>query len=191
VSAGFNGLVDAYARFDRDRTHSFEAYLDHRIRGAMLDELREKDPLTRDQRVFARKHSAAVQRLTQKFGRAPHETDVANELGMTLAAMREMQSRVNESTMRGAAATADHDLADAMDDEGGRPDAMFESRERRMRVNAAMARLPERHRNALRMYYDEDLTLRQIATVLGVTESRVSQIHSEAIAKLRSMVLDA
>ncbi len=191
VSAGFTGLVDACLRFDHERVNSFEAYLDHRIRGAMLDELRERDPLTRDQRAFARKLSTATQRLSHRLGRAPSEEETALELQLSVPALRDQLTRLNESAMRGAASTGEQDLHAAAGDEFERPDTLLEMRERRHRMDAAMNRLPERQRMALKMYYDDDMTLREIAGVMGVTESRVSQIHAEAIAKLRGMLTDA
>lgn len=190
VSAGYAGLVDAFVRFDKTRMDSLEAYIDHRIRGAILDELRDHDPLTRDQRAFARRLAAATHQLTMSLGRAPEESEVAAALELTLDALQTQLSRMNATASRSGAAAYDDDM-ESVGEELDRPDAIAERTERRALVHSAMERLPPRQRQVLQMYYDEGQTLRQIADILGVTESRVSQIHSEAIGRLRVLVAES
>jgi RNA polymerase sigma factor for flagellar operon FliA len=189
VSAGFAGLVDAFLRFDVARMESFEAYIDHRIRGAILDELRSHDTLTRDQRLFARRVAATTQRLTAALGRAPEQHEIAEAMEMSLAAFRTALWRASTSAACHAAPTTD-DVSDVAGNEHERPDVLAESNQCRAAVQGAMERLPPRQQQVLRMYYQESLTLRQIAERFGVTESRVSQIHSEAIARLRALMAD-
>jgi RNA polymerase sigma factor for flagellar operon FliA len=169
---------------------SLEAYIDHRIRGAILDELRDHDPLTRDQRAFARRLAVATHRLAASLGRAPEEPELAAEMGLTLEALQSSLSKMNATASRSGAAVYDDEMA-TLGEEFDRPDALVERRERRTLVAAAVDRLPTRQRQVLQMYYDEGLTLRQIADAFGVTESRISQIHSEAIARLRTLVAES
>lgn len=189
VSAGYAGLVDACARFDVQRMDSFEAYVDHRIRGAILDELRSYDPLTRDQRVFARRVSAVTHQLSVALGRAPEDHEIAEALGMTVAQLQDRLARMN-TTAAYSTAVCYEDQTEVEQIEANRPDEITERYQQHTLVQAAIERLPERQRLVLRLYYDEGMTLRQIADVLGVTESRVSQIHAEAIGRLRAMVAD-
>jgi RNA polymerase sigma factor for flagellar operon FliA len=191
VSAGYAGLVDAFVRFDTSRMDSFEAYIDHRIRGAILDELRDHDPLTRDQRAFARRLATATHQLAVKLGRAPEEAEIAASLEMSLSALQSQLSRMNATAARSGAAVYDEETVESVSEDAERPDAQAERSERRALVGAAMDQLPARQRKVLQMYYEEGQTLRQIADSLGVTESRVSQIHSEAINKLRTMVTES
>jgi RNA polymerase sigma factor for flagellar operon FliA len=191
VSAGYEGLVDAFVRFDTTRTDSLEAYIDHRIRGAILDELREHDPLTRDQRTFARKMASVTQQLSTALGRTPDASELAAGLGIPLAQLHAQVSRMNNTAAQNTPTLYDEDVADAADAVWVRPDEAVEMRERRVRVNEAIEQLPARQRDVLRMHYEQGLTMRQVAEALGVTESRVSQIHSETITRLRKLVADA
>ena len=188
VSAGYAGLVDAFERFDTTRMQSFDAYVDHRIRGAILDELREHDPLTRDQRVFARHLTITVHACTLRLGRVPESAEIALALDMTLSEYHAQLSRMNATSSRSAALAFDEDAMEAEGELSNRPDDLAEHNERRAMLNTAVERLSARHRLVLKMHYDECQTLREIADALGVTESRVSQIHSEIITRLRFLV---
>lgn len=188
VSAGYTGLVDAYLRFDTARMESFEAYVDQRIRGAILDELREHDPLTRDQRAFSRKLATTTHRLATELGRAPEESEVAEALGLSLDALQVQLSRMCATAARNGAASLDEDADEAIGEAWDRPDEIAERSEQFARISSAIEALPPRHRHVLRMHYEEGKTLRQIGEALGVTESRASQIHAEAIGRLRALV---
>jgi len=185
VSAGFCGLVDAFIRFDPNRMDSFEAYIDHRIRGAILDELRQFDPLTRDQRAFVRGVAGARQKFSGRVGRMPEEHELAAELGVSLERYRQQADRMHATAVRGDAMPFDEDHDSPAEAANDSPDAIAADHERNDRIAAAMATLPPRIRDVLRMHYHEGRTLREIGVALGVTESRVSQIHSEAVVRLR------
>ncbi|MFO0625697.1 MAG: sigma-70 family RNA polymerase sigma factor [Polyangiales bacterium] len=191
VSAGFVGLVDAFMKFDVGRMESFDAYVDHRIRGAILDELRAHDPLTRDQRIFARRLATARQSAANETGGTPDEVEVARVLGITVMQYRAQVERMAATAARSEAAPYDEESVEASDPTHDRPDELAEQHEQRSRIAAAMDRLPARKREVLRMHYDEGRTLREIGEHLGVTESRVSQIHSEAVMRLRTLLCSA
>ncbi len=191
VSAGFVGLVDAFMKFDVSRMESFDAYVDHRIRGAILDELRAHDPLTRDQRIFARRLATAKQSAANETGGTPDEVEVARALGITVVQYRAQVERMAATAARSEAAPYDEESVEASEPTHDRPDELAEQHEQRSRIAAAMDRLPPRKREVLRMHYDEGRTLREIGEHLGVTESRVSQIHSEAVLRLRTLLSSA
>lgn len=191
VSAGFVGLVDAFMKFDVSRMESFDAYVDHRIRGAILDELRAHDPLTRDQRIFARRLATARQTAANETGGTPDEVEVARALGINVVQYRAQVERMAATAARSEAAPYDEESVEASEPTHDRPDELAEQHEQRSRIAAAMDRLPPRKREVLRMHYDEGRTLREIGEHLGVTESRVSQIHSEAVLRLRTLLSSA
>ena len=188
VSAGFCGLVDAFLRFDPTRMESFEAYIDHRIRGAILDELRHHDPLTRDQRAFVRSVSDARQSFSGREGRMPDERELAAELGVTLARYRHQVDRMHATAVRSDATPFNEDEDRPAEPANDSPDAIASTRERNDRIACAMNTLAPRLRDVLRLHYHEGRTLREIGVVLGVTESRVSQIHGEAVIRLREVL---
>jgi RNA polymerase sigma factor for flagellar operon FliA len=191
VSAGFMGLVDAFLKYDTSRLDSFDAYVDHRIRGAILDELRAHDPLTRDQRLFARRQASARQAAANETGRAPSEGELAAAMGLSLTAYRSQLERMTSTAARNEATPYDEELLDASEPANDRPDDLVEQRQERTRMSSGIDRLPPRQRDVLRMHYEEGRTLREIGEVLGVTESRVSQIHSEAVVRLRGIMTEA
>ncbi len=188
MSAGFMGLIDAFMKYDTDRMDSFDAYVDHRIRGAILDELRVHDPLTRDQRIFARRLSAARQSAANETGYAPNEQDVAKVLGLPLATYRTQVERMTALSARNEAGVYDEDVVDTVEPTDDQPDVLAEQSERRQRISAAVHTLPRKLQTLIRMFYEEGKTMREIGEHLGVTESRVSQLHSEAVAQLRGVL---
>ena len=185
VSAGLLGLVDAFIKVDADRFAGFEAYVDHRIRGAILDELRDRDPLTRDQRAFDRQHEEARAELVRRNGRAPVEAELAAELGMELTLYRQRVACLPGDDGDAEAMFFAGDPRALVDDADDAPERLTASRETSLRVRAAMRRLTARQRAVLQLHYDQEHTKRTIAATLGVSESRVSQIHGEAIRALR------
>lgn len=191
VSAGFMGLVDAFLKYDTSRMDSFEAYVDHRIRGAILDELRAHDPLTRDQRAFSRRLAQARQSAANRIGRTANEGEVAGEMGLTLAQYRVQIERMTATAARNEAAPYDEEVVEACEPANDRPDEICEQHQEHLQVFGAIENLPARQRDVLKMHYEEGKTLREIGERLGVTESRVSQIHSEAVLRLRSMLTGA
>ena len=192
IQVGMVGLSDALSRFDATLGVQFETFATQRVRGAMLDELRSNDRLGRDARQQQRGIEAAVQRLEHRLGRAPKESEIAAEMGIPLEQYHELLVKV-----RGAQLVHIEDLgggdgegeSDALDrhvgDAGGDPlEQLLDHRMRASLVKAIEA-LPEREQHVMSMYYEHDMNLREIGAVLNVTESRVCQIHSQAIARLR------
>lgn len=193
VQAGLIGLFDAMTRYETDRGAQFETFATQRVRGAMLDQLRETDWLPRSVRRNQRTIEAAIHRAEQRLGQAPKEADVAAELEM---ALDEYQNLL--ASARGAQLVHLGDYEDSDGDEdfldrnacasGEDPvDILGDSRFRHALV-AAIENLPERERFVMGMYYEQDMNLKEIGAVLGVTESRVSQLHSQAVARLRAQM---
>ncbi|MBQ0958471.1 RNA polymerase sigma factor FliA [Ideonella sp. 4Y11] len=190
IQVGMIGLHDALGRFDAGQGVQFETFATQRIRGAMLDELRGSDWMSRGNRKQQRDIEAAVHRLEQKLGRAPHESEIAAEMGITLGQYQDILTKV-----RGTQLVY---LEDMSGDEGGdefldrhvanedaNPLAMLQDHRMREALVEAIKHLPEREQYVMSMYYEHDMNLKEIAAVLGVTESRVCQLHSQSIARLR------
>ena len=187
IGAGLVGLADALAKGDASNASAFECYMGRRVRGAMIDELRRADPLTRPRRRFERKKERAVQTLTGSLGRTPDESEVAERMGVPTDVLREHSLNAR---FRGFSAF------DALNGtgEGGRqfPDESNELAdvrivhgERRQKLVAAIDTLPKRLQTVIALYYEHDDSLREIGHALGVSESRVCQLHREAIEMLR------
>lgn len=190
IQAGMMGLLDAASRYDEFHGAQFETYATQRIRGAMLDELREADWLPRSLRRDMRRIESAISRLQQKLGRSPGETEIANELEMPLA---EYQHLLQES--RGAQLVYYEDFHDEDHDgfferfefdSDADPLTLLADERFRTELIRAIENLPERERMLMGMIYEQDMNLREVGEVLGVSESRVSQLHSQAVARLRS-----
>ena len=192
VQAGMSGLFDALTRYETDRGAQVETFATQRVRGAMLDELRGSDWLPRSVRRNQRTIESAIHRAEQRLGRAPAEADIAEELGLPLA---EYQRLLDDA--RGAQLVHLDDYDDD-GDEGfldrhvAAPDVdpqeiLGDSRFRHALV-AAIGKLPERERLVMGMYYEQEMNLKEIGAVLGVTESRISQLHSQAVARLRTQM---
>lgn len=185
MSAGALGLIDAAARFDPSRGGSFEAFAMIRIRGAMLDDIRVRDTLSRDMRRAARELGRATATLTQRLGRVPHEDELATHLGMSVEELRARRARVSGARVFGLDDVRPDLLERLADDRADDPQEIFARRERLDRLAADIAALPPRMQQVLALYYKENLSLREIGDVLGVTECRVCQIHGEATRRLR------
>lgn len=190
IQAGMMGLLDAAGRYDELRGAQFETYAVQRIRGAMLDELREADWLPRSLRRDMRKIEAAISTAQQKLGRTPTETEIAKELGVSLV---DYQQMLQES--RGAQLVyyedfhgeEDDDFFDRYEFDGdSNPLELLQDDRFRNALVQAIDRLPERERMLMGMHYEQDMNLREIGEVLGVSESRVCQLHSQAVARLRN-----
>lgn len=190
VQAGMIGLFDALTRYEASGGAQFETFAMQRVRGAMLDELRGADWLPRSVRKAQRGIEQALRRLEQRLMRPPTESEVADELGVTLDAYHRILGDA-----RGSQLVYLDDLGDRESEDGflerhipnAREDMLEMLRDDRFRDDLveAIGRLPERERLVMGMYYEQDMNLKEIGAVLGVTESRVSQLHSQAVARLR------
>lgn len=190
IQAGMIGLLDAASRYDELRGAQFETYAVQRIRGAMLDELRGADWLPRSLRRDMRKIEVAINNAQQKLGRTPSESEIAKEMGISL---QEYQQLLQES--RGAqlvyyedfSAEDEEDFFDRFEfDSDANPLQILQDERFRAALVQAIERLPEREKMLMAMHYEQDMNLREIGEVLGVSESRVSQLHSQAVSRLRA-----
>jgi RNA polymerase sigma factor for flagellar operon FliA len=188
ISSGTEGLLRAVDAYDPTRNDRFEPYAERRIRGAMLDELRSADVLTRHGRNRMAQVSRAIAKLEHTLQRAPTEDEIAAALGLTLAEYQHLAMELARAPAIGA--IGDHDPDDvasaALD-----PAALFAEAELRAQLAKAISELPERTAQVLALYYQHDCTQAEIGKILGVTESRVCQILGEAIARLRSKLARA
>lgn len=192
IQVGMIGLTEAIARFEPTQGVQFETFASQRIRGAMIDELREGDWMSRGSRKSQKDIEQAVSRLQQKLQRVPKESEIAAELGMELADYQHLLAKV-----RGTQLVYLEDISGNSDDEDGfldrhmgdseaDPSAKLQDHRMRTALVAAINVLPEREQQIMSMYYEHDMNLKEIAAVLGVTESRICQLHSQSIARLRS-----
>jgi RNA polymerase sigma factor for flagellar operon FliA len=190
VSAGACGLIDAFSKFDHSRNVQFKSYAQFRIRGAILDSLRELDWSPRELRRKGRAVEEATRMLTQRMGRAPQATDIALAMEMSLTDFQQLQGRLKglEIGSLHAERCEDSDEEElAFLPASPLEDPLFRclQGESKQLLIDAIEELPEKERLVLTLYYYEELTMREIGLTLGVVESRVSQIHSAAVAKLR------
>lgn len=191
IQAGMIGLMDAVNRFEESQGTQFEVYAASRIRGSMLDELRAGDWLPRSARKNQRDIENAIHRLEQRLQRAPQEGEIAQELNMSVPEYQELLGDA-----RGAQLVYFDDLGGGVDGDdylerhvaqaGGEPLEILRDKRFRTALVAAIEDLPEREKLLMSMYYEQDLNLREIGAVMGVTESRVCQLHSQAVSRLRS-----
>jgi RNA polymerase sigma factor FliA len=190
IQAGMIGLADALSRFDASQGVQFDTFATQRIRGAMLDELRGGDYLSRGVRKQQRSIEAAVHKLEQKLGRAPIESEIAKEMGSTLAEYQELLGKVRGTQLvyleDMSGDEGDRDFLDRhVGEEDLNPLMYLQDQRMRQALIEAIKVLPEREQLVMSMYYEQDMNLKEIATVLKVTESRVCQLHSQSIARLR------
>ena len=191
MQAGLIGLMDAVGRYEVEQGVQFESYAAQRIRGAMLDELRQNDWMPRSVRKTQRQLDGAIARLEQKLGRAPAEREIAAELGVDLEEYGQMLREAHGQRMLfyddlesddGGSDFLDHNLPASDSD----PLQQLADEEFRKTLVVAIGNLPEREKLLMGLYYEQELNFKEIATVLGVTESRVCQLHGQAVARLRT-----
>ena len=190
IQVGMIGLADALSRFDPAQGVQIETFATQRIRGAMLDELRGADWLSRGTRKQQRDIEKAVHRLEQRLGRAPHESEIAVEMGLSLDDYQEMLGKVRGTQLiyleDMSGDEGDQDFLDRhVADRGSDPQHLLQDDRMRHALVEAIKKLPEREQLVMSLCYEEDMNLKEIAAVLGVTESRVCQLHSQSIARLR------
>jgi RNA polymerase sigma factor FliA len=200
VSYGIFGLIDAIEKFDIQRGIKFETYAINRIRGAIIDELRAIDWIPRSVRFKAREVERALGELGGRLQRPPSDAELAEELGVSLDDLQEMLNQINlvsvvaldELLSVGGEKGESVSLVDTLaDTRTADPETSFESEETRHILAGAINILPERERLVITLYYYEGLTLAQIGQVLGVTESRVCQMHTKAVLQLRNKMAES
>ncbi len=189
--AGVIGLIDALSKFDPGRDNAFSTYAVLRIRGAVIDELRARDWVPRGARERARAYQQAVSELSQRLGRLPKDDELAQRLGIDIALLPELEaqstlaSQVSLDTPLGE----DGALGDGLsrrDDETADPARHMEADDRRHLLTKMLATLTEQERLIVKLYYFENLMMKEIAAILGVTESRICQIHSRVMGVLKA-----
>lgn len=187
IQAGVVGLLDAFSRFDANAGASFATFASQRIRGAMIDELRSRDWLPRSVRRNARSVDNCVRHLEQVLGRPPEEREIASELNMDLADYRQVLADVNSGQLLPFEELVESGGEPSADGSGNLSpfDALLDRQRRELLVDA-IEQLPEREKLLMSLYYQEELNLKEIGVVLGVTESRVCQLHSQAVSRLRA-----
>lgn len=192
IQVGLMGLSEALTRYEAAQGVQFETFATQRIRGAMLDELRGNDWMSRGSRKSQKEIEQALRRLEHQLGRTPLESEIAADLGLSLADYQTLLGKV-----RGTQLVYLEDMARGNEDEDSfldrhvadmDADPMNMLRDQRLRqaLIAAIKNLPEREQFIMSMYYEKDMNLKEIAAVLDVTESRICQLHSQSIARLRA-----
>ncbi|MEO3691277.1 RNA polymerase sigma factor FliA [Roseateles paludis] len=195
IQVGLIGLTDALSRFDAGQGVQFETFATQRIRGAMLDELRGGDWMSRGARRQQREIEEAVRRVEQRLGRPAAEAEIAAEMGLPLPDYQDLLTKVRGTQlvyledMTGAEGDDDY-LDRHVADDGANPMSLLQDHRMREALVQAIKNLPEREQFVMSMYYEHDMNLKEIAAVLNVTESRVCQLHSQSIARLRVKLRD-
>jgi RNA polymerase sigma factor for flagellar operon FliA len=196
IQAGMIGLLDAVNRYEETHGAQFETYAVQRIRGAMLDELRSSDWLPRSLRQNMRKIEVAITKLQQRHGRPPKETEIARELKMSLEDYQHMlgdgsgHQLVYYEDFHDSESN-EHFLDRYCVDESADPLQSLLNGGFREAVIHAIEALPEREKMLMGLYYEQEMNLKEIGAVMGVSESRVCQLHSQAVARLRARLRDA
>ncbi len=194
ISYGIFGLIDAIKKFDPGREIKFETYAIARIKGAIIDELRALDWVPRSVRSRAREIEGSYLALENQFKRVPSDQEVADHMGISLKEFQGILTKLSytsvvsfeELWVGGDKDEGQSALGSIKDDSAEDPVAIFESVEIKDILAGAIERLPEREKTVVALYYYEGLTLKEIGQVLGVTESRVSQLHTKAVLRLRA-----
>jgi RNA polymerase sigma factor for flagellar operon FliA len=192
IQVGLIGLADALSRFEAAQGVQFETFATQRIKGAMLDELRDNDWMSRGSRKSQKDIESAMRKLEHKLGRSPIESEIAHELGMELSEYQTLLGKV-----RGTQLVYLEDMSGHNDDDDTfldrhvadtEADPLHILRDQRLKASlvTAIKSLPEREQYIMSMYYEQEMNLKEIAAVLDITESRVCQLHSQSIARLRA-----
>ncbi|MFA5802895.1 MAG: RNA polymerase sigma factor WhiG [Thermoleophilia bacterium] len=199
ISYGLLGLIGAIERFDLSRNIKFETYAITRVKGSILDELRSLDWVPRSVRSMARQIEKSSASLENKLHRAPTDEELAKDLNLTMQEFHEALTRISSSSMVAleelwtisSTGTESVALIDTIEDKSSKdPAKVVDITEVKERLAHAISNLPEREKIVIALYYYEGLTLREIGDVLGVTESRISQLHTKAILRLKGRLKD-
>jgi RNA polymerase sigma factor FliA len=196
ISYGLLGLIGAIERYDPDRDVKFETYAIARIKGSIIDELRAMDWVPRSVRARARDIERAIAELERKLHRAPTDEEIAEKIGVTTGDLEDSLTDISRSsiaaldelwTVNTGGGGDQIALIDTIEDtDAPDPQGSLSETEMKEAIGEAIARLPEREKLVVTLYYYEELTLREIGEVLGVTESRVSQLHTKAVLRLKA-----
>ena len=192
IQVGLIGLADALTRYEAAQGVQFETFATQRIRGAMLDELRENDWMSRGSRKSQKDIETAIRALEHRLGRSPAESEIAKELDMSLSDYQSLLGKVRGTQlvyledMSGRNEDDDTYLDRHVADSDSDPLNMLRNDRLRAGLVQAIKTLPEREQYIMSMYYEQDMNLKEIAAVLDVTESRICQLHSQSIARLRA-----
>lgn len=193
--AGMIGLMDAIGRYEEGQGTQFETYANQRIRGAMLDELRNNDWLPRSVRKNQRTIQSAMSKLEHRLGRAASEGEIAREMNIPLDQYQELlQDAKGSQLFYFDDYSSDDDNGDYLDrhvaDTASDPVTVLNDKRFRAELVKHIGSLPEREKQLMGLYYEQDLNFREIAAVMGVTESRICQLHTQAVTRLRSKLKD-
>lgn len=197
ASYGMFGLIDAITKFDPERGFKFETYAISRVKGAILDELRSIDWVPRSVRSKAKSVERAMLKLEARLHRSPTDDEIAEELDLTVDQLNGIYNQISSlgmvalDEMLSMSGGESLTFGDTLADRGDGPGGIYEQVEMRQLLAAAINRMNEREKIVLTLYYYESLTLAEIGRVLGVTESRVCQIHTKAVLSLRSRLSSA
>jgi RNA polymerase sigma factor for flagellar operon FliA len=192
IQSGMLGLMDALQHFEDGHGASFETYATIRIRGAMIDEMRQSDWAPRSVHQGTRQISDAVTKLSGQLGRQPKDTEIAAELGVTPEKYRQMLLDSSNSQIIGIEdlGVTDDVIAETPDHRQDKLFEMLASSEFKKALAKAIAGLPKREQQVLALYYDEELNLKEIGQVLELSESRICQIMGQSMGRLRSALRD-
>ncbi len=192
LQAGMLGLLEARGSFDASKGASFETFAGIRIRGSMIDEIRRGDWVPRSVHKNSRSIASAIKEIEQRTGRDARDTEVAEKLGVEVKIYRQMLLDVSNGHMLdfdGLGVNEDY-FSQGLSDSSMTPLEKIQKEDFRNSLSGAIATLPEREKLVLALYYDEELNLKEIGEVLGVSESRISQINSQAMLRLQSRLKD-
>jgi RNA polymerase sigma factor for flagellar operon FliA len=187
IHAGVLGLFDAVTKFDHSKNVEFHSYAKHRIKGAILDSLRQLDWASRDMRKRQKQIDAVTSELATKLGRTPVESEVASELGVSTDRLRHIQVELRHLGQISITQRDDLDRDRPQEFPATaelQPDRMCERRELESTLARALGTLPSRYQKVVFMYYTNEMTMKEIGSLLGVNESRISQIHKTALKKM-------
>jgi RNA polymerase sigma factor FliA len=187
IHAGVMGLFDAVTKYDGSKNVVFHSYAKHRIKGAILDSLRQLDWASRDQRRRQKQVDSTTRDLASRLGRTPDDSEVANQLGVGLDRWHHMQMEMRVVGVVSTTPNTDQDRDRAQEFAATpeyQPDRMCERRQLHHTLAHAIGTLPVRYQKVVVLYYTNDMTMKQIGDKLGVNESRVSQIHKTALQKM-------
>ena len=191
IHAGVMGLFDAVTKYDGDKKVQFHSYAKHRIKGAILDSLRQLDWASRDLRRRQKQVESTTRDLASKLGRTPSSTEVASQMGVGIERWHHMQMEMSTVAVVSTTPVNDKDRDRTKEfaaTQEFQPDLMCERRQRQSTLARAIHTLPERYQKVVFLYYTNDLTMKEIGDVLGVNESRVSQIHKIALQKMAGVL---